>query len=101
MEAHQMKTAEQTVDAPPVARVHTVLIVDDHEMVTRALARLFTSAGYKPVTFVNALSALEYVKTDKPDAAIIDIHLPDLSGLVLSQRLRAALGQQTPIIILS
>jgi DNA-binding response OmpR family regulator len=34
-------------------------------------------------------------------AAVVDIHLPDLSGLVVSQKLREILGPQTPIIVLS
>ncbi|HEY1685474.1 MAG TPA: response regulator, partial [Tepidisphaeraceae bacterium] len=39
--------------------------------------------------------------TFTPDAAVIDIHLPDLSGLILSQQLRAHFGERTPIIVVS
>ena len=34
-------------------------------------------------------------------AAIIDIHLPDINGLILSRQLRDTLGPGTPIIVLS
>jgi DNA-binding response OmpR family regulator len=36
-----------------------------------------------------------------PAAAVIDIHLPDMNGLVLSQKLRDALGPERPIVLLS
>ena len=32
---------------------------------------------------------------------MVDLHLPDLSGLVVTQKLREKLGAETPIIILS
>ncbi len=36
-----------------------------------------------------------------PAAAVVDIHLPDLNGLLLSQKLRTAFGPTPPIIVLS
>ena len=79
----------------------TVLIVDDHDAVTRALAHLFNKNGYTPAAFNTAADALTFVESHSPAAAVIDIHLPDLSGLVLSQRLRQRLGENVPIIVLS
>jgi FixJ family two-component response regulator len=80
-----------------------ILIVDDHEGMTRSLAWLFREAGYHPATFQLGLAALQHVRDSacKPVAAIVDIHLPDISGLILSQQLRAELGPATPIIVLS
>src|SRR3954469_22569187 len=73
----------------------TILIVDDHESVTRALSKLFTVNGFTAAPFNTGLSALAYIeKNNAPAAAIIDIHLPDLSGLVLTSRLRERLGDQ-------
>ena len=77
------------------------MIVDDSDATSRGLAQLFRQAGYEPSTFKQGLAALEHARTHKPDAAIVDVHLPDISGLILSQRLREALGPATPIVILS
>jgi FixJ family two-component response regulator len=78
-----------------------IMIVDDSEALTRALAAVLKLAGYQPTTFANGQDALAHAEESKPAAAIIDIHLPDLSGLVLSRLLRARLGPEMPIIVLS
>src|SRR4051812_43473960 len=95
--APQQTSAASAENAGP-----TILIVDDSEPITRALSKLFTVNGFTPAAFHTGLSALAYIeKNNPPAAAVVDIHLPDLSGLVLTRRLRERLGEQTPIIILS
>ena len=88
---------------PSDAELRQILIVDDHQGMTRSLAWLFRDAGYHPATFHLGLAALQYVRDHacKPVAAIVDIHLPDISGLILSQQLRSELGPATPIVVLS
>jgi CheY-like chemotaxis protein len=79
-----------------------IWIVDDDPVVTSALSRLLHKEGYRTAIFANAHDTLAYTRRHADaDAAIVDIHLPDLSGLVLSARLRQHLGPATPIIILS
>jgi FixJ family two-component response regulator len=81
-----------------------VLVVDDNKFMTRGLTLLFEEAGFGATAFNRGLEAIDYVISGvgaRPSAAIIDIHLPDISGLVLSQRLREALGPTCPIIVLS
>jgi CheY-like chemotaxis protein len=78
-----------------------VLLVDDNQFVTRALAALLRDEGYEPVVFYSGAPAIEYCRTNCPDAALIDIHLPDISGLDLSLHIRSRLGQELPIIIFS
>ena len=77
-------------DAPTPPRV---LIVDDSEPTARALAALLRRAKYDTTVALRGSEGLA--------AAVVDIHLPDLSGLVVSQKLRELLGPQTPIIVLS
>lgn len=78
-----------------------VLIVDDNQSLTVGLAWLFREAGYEPVTFTAGYRAIEYARQSPFSAAIIDIHLPDINGLILTQKLRELIGPKTPIIILS
>lgn len=78
-----------------------ILVVDDNVNVSRALGELLFRAGFVPTVCTNGLEALDYLSNGTPAAAIIDIHLPDVSGLVLSQHLRDRHGPDVPIIILS
>ena len=82
-------------------RTRTVLVVDDNETVTKALRLLLGEAGFEVAAFTSGLAALRYVDGDRPAAALIDIHLPDINGLILTQRLRERLGPDLPLIILS
>lgn len=77
-----------------------ILLVDDNQAVTRALAALLRDEGYEPVPFFSGAPAMEYCRSHCPDVALIDIHLPDISGLELSRDIRSLHGE-LPIIILS
>jgi DNA-binding response OmpR family regulator len=79
----------------------TILVVDDNHAVSSALRIILGNEGYTVRTFDAGLAALKDVAERRPDAAIIDIHLPDINGLVLTQRLRDLFGPETPLIILS
>ena len=80
----------------------TILIVDDNRMVTRALSTLIRDAGYAPFCCHSGADALAFAGgTQHPSAAVIDIHLPDINGLILSQKLRDRFGPDTPIVVVS
>lgn len=78
-----------------------ILIVEDSEPTARGLDYLFRDAGFQSATFTQGLAALEYARDTRPAGAVIDVHLPDISGLILSQRLRDILGPKAPIVVLS
>jgi DNA-binding response OmpR family regulator len=78
-----------------------ILVVEDSRAVTLALAGLLAERGYEPVVFQKVAPALEYARKKTPAAALIDIHLPDGSGLDLVASLREVFGQSVPIIIIS
>ena len=95
-----MKSPSGSGSSPSPA-AQSIAIVDDTQAVTRALTTLLKNQGFAPVAFNDGLSALAYAKENTPRAAIVDIHLPDINGLVLTQQLRDLLGAETPLIILS
>jgi len=78
-----------------------ILIVDDKAKETRAVATLMNAAGFRGIGCLSGAEALASVDAQIPAAAVIDIHLPDISGLILAQTLRARLGPGMPIIIVS
>jgi CheY-like chemotaxis protein len=79
----------------------SILIVDDHHITAAALEKLLVSAGYRAQIAHNGSDALAKAAAARPIAAIIDIHLPDLNGLVLSKKLREQFGPDVPLIMLS
>ena len=78
-----------------------IMVVEDNETVAKALKRYLESKGYGAPVFFTGKGAIEHVRHARPAAAVVDIHLPDLSGLVLIQQLRTQLGEGTPIVVLS
>jgi DNA-binding response OmpR family regulator len=78
-----------------------VLVVDDNETTAMALGKIFGANGFTPFVVHRGGDALTYAEHNALDAAVVDLHLPYLSGLVVTQKLREHLGAQTPIIILS
>jgi DNA-binding response OmpR family regulator len=81
-----------------------ILVVDDNRMVTRALSSLIRDAGFRAVACHSGADAMRAAETDgepTPAAAVVDIHLPDINGLILSQKLRDRFGPATPIVVVS
>ncbi len=64
-----------------------VYVVDDDPSVRKALERLLRSAGYNAMTFAAAPEFLNFTCPDTPGCLILDIKMPELSGLELQDRL--------------
>src|SRR5690349_9395777 len=75
-------------------------IVDDDEAVRRSISSLVRSAGYESVTFATGLAFLDALETYSINCAIVDFHMPELSGLELQRRLRE-LNCPIPIILVT
>lgn len=78
-----------------------ILLVEDDPSLGLALVRYLQAIGYAPVHCASGAAAMEAVDDVTPDAVITDVHLPDINGLILSQKLRERLGPDVPIIVLS
>ncbi len=78
-----------------------VLVVDDNEAVAHALAKLLSHEGWRVSISYCGVDALKQIECEMLSAAVVDIHLPDISGLVLSSKLREKYGPKLPIIVLS
>ena len=77
----------------------TVLIVDDNERFRTRVRRLLEAAGYTVVgEAADGESAVEAVRRDPPDVVLLDMRLPDMSGLVVAERL-ARLPRAPAVVI--
>ena len=73
-----MTTPTPTSESVPKA---TVLVVDDEAPLRRVLERALTRLGYRVIGAGTAESALDLLSAERPDAILLDIHLPTMSGL--------------------
>ena len=66
-----------------------ILIVDDEALALARLKRMLNTLGFNDITEAdNAQSALEHVKNETFDLALLDINMPGTSGLELGYELR-------------
>jgi FixJ family two-component response regulator len=70
-----------------VKDVPVIAIVDDDESVRRSLHRLVRSAGYAVETFASAADFLAWLPRGQAACLILDVHMKEMSGLALQQRL--------------
>jgi FixJ family two-component response regulator len=77
-----------------------VAIVDDEESVRHALSRLMRSAGLRVAVFGSGAEFLDSLKSVRPDCVVLDMHMPELSGLDVQLRLRAE-NDRLPVVIIT
>jgi len=77
-----------------------VFIVDDDASVREALGRLVRSAGLRVEAFASAEEFLNRARTDSPSCLVLDVQLPDLSGLDLQRRMVDA-NNEMPIVFIT
>jgi FixJ family two-component response regulator len=77
-----------------------VFVVDDDVAVCVALSRLIRAAGLHVETFGSAVECLSADRLKDADCLVLDVHLPDLSGLELQATL-TELGLELPIVFIT
>jgi FixJ family two-component response regulator len=78
----------------------TVFVVDDDASVRRALGRLLSSAGFRVELFSSATAFLARESHSGVGCLILDIHMPEMSGTELQNRL-AEMQRYMPIVFLT
>ncbi|MFN0117839.1 MAG: response regulator [Elusimicrobiota bacterium] len=66
----------------------SLMVVDDDESVLSFLEFSLKQEGFNVIPARNAESALERLKTEKPDLFVLDIMLPNMDGFTMCKRLR-------------
>ena len=77
----------------------TVLVVDDNEAKCYVLSRWLARAGHRVLTAATGMEALAVVEESRPDLVILDVHLPDISGIVQQPYDFSAIFQQFDLIV--
>jgi FixJ family two-component response regulator len=68
----------------------TVVVVDDDASVRQALTELFESVGLKVVSFQSGAGFLESTTPDTSCCLVLDVRMPEMSGLKLQEELAKA-----------
>jgi DNA-binding NtrC family response regulator len=76
-----------------------VRVADDEELIRKSLTKLLTAEGYDVDSVGTAAEVLGSVRRDPPHALILDLRLPDGSGLDLLPRLRALAPDLKVVVI--
>ena len=77
-----------------------VLVVDDERAVRNSLRRAFTMAGYDVAEAEGGQSAVALLAQSSPDIVVLDVLMPDVDGLEVCRRMRAA-GDRTPVVMVT
>ncbi|MFG1226689.1 response regulator [Xanthobacter wiegelii] len=67
----------------------TVMIVEDNELNMKLFHDLLEAHGYRTVETRSGVEAVELARANRPDLIIMDIQLPEISGLDVTRKLKA------------
>ncbi len=68
---------------------HKILIVDDHHETLDIIVMTIQSYGYETIFTHSPLKALKMATSERPDLALVDMNMPEMSGLEVVRRLRS------------
>ena len=86
-----VQEGEEKGAVPPVREHRSatkVVLVDDNPAIVKLYSRLFKRKGFHPIAATSGEEGLKVIVNEKPAVAVIDLVLPDLSGIELCRRLR-------------
>jgi two-component system, OmpR family, KDP operon response regulator KdpE len=77
----------------------TILVVDDEPQIRRVLRATLSSNGYDVTEAKNGQEAIEMVIRERPDLILLDVNMPDMTGLEACSKIR--LSFEGPIIMVT
>jgi two-component system, OmpR family, response regulator len=76
-----------------------VLIVDDTDIVRKALELALRKMGHEAESASDGPGALALARSHPPDLALLDYRMPGMDGVTLLQQLMTALGDRCPKVL--
>ena len=77
-----------------------VLIADDDQNITKYLSSLMKTEGFKTLQAHDGKTALEIVRSQKPDVMLLDIKLPDMDGMEVLRQAKDV-DQNLPVVVIT
>lgn len=82
------------------SEMNTILIVDDEKRMRDSLNEILSNEGYTILLADGAASAVEQIRENSPDVALVDVRMPEKGGLELLQELRS-IAPCLPVIMMT
>ncbi len=82
------------------SNTYRVLIVDDQDVILKAIAAAFKQTDYKVTTVNNPLEAYQMIEDENYDIVVSDIMMPQMNGLELLRKIKDHNGM-IPVIIIT
>ena len=79
----------------------SVLVVDDERDILSFVREALTDEGYEVDVAASGEEALRAVGERRPDLIMLDVKLPGVDGWEVLSQLRAAAGEQTPVVVMT
>lgn len=80
----------------------TIFIVEDHDLLRKAMSEYLRKKGFHVETASNAMEAMDYLSIGKPDIVLLDVGLPDVDGIDICWWIRQSETlSSTPIIMVT
>jgi len=77
-----------------------VLVVDDEEEIRKILSRILEKEGFKVTTAPDGQQAMEIICFDTPDAVLLDVRMPGLSGMDVLKKIKA-IDDNLPVVLVT
>ena len=77
-----------------------IAVVDDEDIIRKALQRLLRSAGMAVIGFASAMEFLVALPARRPDCVVLDLHMPLMTGFELMARL-ADMDSNLPVVVIT
>ncbi len=101
LEAGNLVTGRLGADSSPFNRPK-VLYVDDDQLLLSLFAKALEDENFQPLTATTGYQGIELARQERPDAILLDVMMPGMSGFEVCRRLRADPEfKDTPIIIIT
>lgn len=79
-----------------------ILVVEDDKLLLEFLRHCLESAGHKTALADTGAKAMEWVKSERFDLMVLDLHLPDMHGLEICAAVKEnPKSSATPVVILT
>ena len=85
---HGYRSSPKKANSPQVVMSKKVLIVEDYELNMKLFHDLLDSQGYETLQTREGLQALALARQHRPDLILMDIQLPEISGLEVTRWLK-------------
>lgn len=82
------KTDGATEGSLPGGGVFRILIIDDERPVLMLIEELLKNRGYETLALASPVEALKKARIQKFDALVLDLYMPEMSGMLLHAKLR-------------